>query len=579
MLKFTLLLENADISKLIIAIVIAVVIVAVGSFLFFFFMRNNHIKKQVHDLSKKYDSLHDMLTVQIESDLKRVLNISQINVEYEAVYNINNSNFNEIMSIEDAIALEAINGLNKLLIEKKYNQIKEDIEDVKIKVNELEEKCSKLSKSINEIINVDDDNRQEILKYRREFREVKDSYESHKNELKFLEDSFIAIFDKIESYFSEAEELLAGAHYEESKEKFPEIDHVIKALSKSISILPKLTMNAFVIMPNNINDLIDNYNVLTNQGYPLHHLKFQSAIDSYNAALEKIQNKLKLFQSKNVEYELNQIRDAILTLSNDFEQEVNARNYYSEEFDKIYNGSYRIENKFIKMRRSLPEYKVTYKLNESYVDDLDKIQKEIDELGSIKRTLDTYVHSSSQQPYSTLANKLKNLSNAMGQIEKDIEDVHLYLVSLRTDTNNGYSYMTKTFVELKQLESLLRKIGVPSITFTLTNDFKQCYEILNECGEVIHNLPIDVSLLNDYIKQLEKCLANVKEKLEDLPRLQKKAEDSIVYANQYRSAFDDVKTTLLRAEKSFFEGDFDRTSNETVAMLKKIKPETGKQSR
>ena len=55
-----------------------------------------------------------------------------------------------------------------------------------------------------------------------------------------------------------------------------------------------------------------------------------------------------------------------------------------------------------------------------------------------------------------------------------------------------------------------------------------------------------------------------------------KAEEAIVYANQYRQEFYDVRTTLSRAERSFNEGDFARTSNETVNMIKKIRPESGK---
>ena len=255
---------------------------------------------------------------------------------------------------------------------------------------------------------------------------------------------------------------------------------------------------------------------------------------------------------------------------------INARKYYKDEFDKIYNGSYKIENKFIKLRRSIPEYKVTYLLKENCVDSLENIQKEINELGTIKRTLDTYVHSSSQQPFSTLANKLKDLSDAMTQIETDIENMHKYLNSLRDDTNAGYEYITKTFVKLKNYESTLRKINVQSVTLSFNNDFKQCYQILSDCGDIINNLPIDVVSLNNNIALLQDYFDNLENRINVLPNLVRKAEESIVYANQYRQAFDDVKTTLNRAEKSFFEGDFVRTTDETVAMLKKIKPETGK---
>ena len=164
----------------------------------------------------------------------------------------------------------------------------------------------------------------------------------------------------------------------------------------------------------------------------------------------------------------------------------------------------------------------------------------------------------------------------MTQIETDIENMHKYLNSLRDDTNAGYEYITKTFVKLKNYESTLRKINVQSVTLSFNSDFKQCYQILSDCGDIINNLPIDVVSLNNNIALLQDYFDNLENRINVLPNLVRKAEESIVYANQYRQAFDDVKTTLNRAEKSFFEGDFVRTTDETVAMLKKIKPETGK---
>lgn len=573
---FLALLESADLSKLIVAIVIIVIVLGIGIGLFIFFAGIKHVKKQVNDLSERYDSLHNLLIVQLDSDLKRVNNISQINEEYESIYSLNKNLFDDILNQEDAAALNAINDLNRLLSEKKYKLIKDEIEDVKIKVDQLSDKCNRLSKSVNDIINTDDDNRQEILRYRREFREIRDDYDSHRNELRYIEESFTTVFDKIESYFVEAEKLLAGAHYVESKEKFPEIDHVIKALRKAIQTLPKLTTLTFVVMPNNIDELVKKYEELNSQGYPLHHLKFQSNIDSFNVSLEKIKGKLALFQSKNAEFELNQIRDAIMLLNDDLTAEIEAKKYYMEEFDKIYNGSYKIENKFIKLRRVIPEYKKTYLLKETCVDDLENIQREINELGAIKRRLDSYVHSSSQQPYSTLANKLKDLSDAMDNIEQDIDNAHKYLNSLKEDTDKDYACITETFVNLKKYECLLRKVSIPTVTATFKNEIAQCYRILNDCGEIISTMPIDVESLNNDVQRLIGGYSQLHDRIIVLPELMKKAEDSIVYANQYRQDFDDVRNTLLRAEKSFFEGDFVRTTDETITMLKKIRPETGK---
>ena len=64
--------------------------------------------------------------------------------------------------------------------------------------------------------------------------------------------------------------------------------------------------------------------------------------------------------------------------------------------------------------------------------------------------------------------------------------------------------------------------------------------------------------------------------MKDLSNLSVKAEDSIVYANRYREGFYEVKTTLIRAEKAFFEGDFIRTCDESLAVIKKNLLESGK---
>lgn len=561
----------------IVLIVIAIVaIVSLIVFLTIKFLSNKRIEKQVSDLSKQYDSLHDLLTDQLEKNLKRVLEISQENTDYEYTYNINFNMYQAVMNQEDCIAQKAINDINKLLSEKKYKIIKEELDLVKEKVHLLKEKCEQVNSSVNELILVDDENRQEILRYRCEFSAIKDEYELKKNELRFIESSFVGVFDKMEEYFSESERYLLGAHYVESKKNFPEMDKVMKALKKSVSLLPRLCTLSFVVVPNSVNDLTTRYNSMISEGYPLHHLKFQSIVDLFNNTLEAIQEKLKNFSTKNVEYELNQIKDLIKKITLDLDEEVKAREFFKSKYEEIYYGCGKIENKFVKLRKDLPKYKETYLLKDSCVDELDRVEKGVNNLALIKRTLDTYVHSSSSQPFSVLTERLLDLLNATQQIEGDIDSIQNYLVSLKDDTNNGYNYFTKLYLELKKCESQIRKFDVPLITYSFSEEFSQCYDLLIDCGNVVNNLPIDVNLLNENTNNLKILFEKIKTNLSRIEETIYKAEQSIVYANQYRQGFDDVKATLVRAEKLFFEGDFAKANNETINMIKKIRPDSGK---
>lgn len=567
---------SATTSRVIIALVIACAIVAAGVIIYIIFAGHIRIKKHVNEITKRYDKIHSLITVQLDNELKRIYSIAQANVEYEHIYTLNHDAYVSILNQEDTQAQAAINEINQFIIDKKYKNAKELIDIAKESVSQLENKYEKLSNSLGQIISIDEENRQEILRYRRYFREIKDSFESKKNELKYIDSSFTAVFDKIEQYFIESEKLLSAAHYNESKEKFPEIEKVLNALDRSIDILPKLVTLSYIVIPNNIDSLQQRYTELIQEGYPLHHLKVQSNIDSFNDALNKIYSRLKNFQSKNIEFELNQIRDAIITLNGDFDDEIKSRTYFKNNYEQIYNGSYGIENKFIKLRRSIPNYKVTYVLRDSCMEDMERIQSEINELGNIKRILDTYVHSSSQQPYSTLAKKLHDLAEAMNSITNDIENCHNYLSSLKRDTEDGFKYISKAYINLKNYESELRQINVQEFSNCFKTIFTQSYAYINEIGETVQRLPIDVDRVKDKLIPLKNNVDKIASQLQDQIDISIKAEESIVLANRYREGFYEVKTALLRAEKSFFEGDFIRTCDESVAIIKKNRPEIGR---
>ena len=561
----------------IVLLVIALVVIAVLAIIISIrLISNKRIEKQVNELNKKYESLYELLTERLEKDLKRVYEISQENIEYEYTYNINYNMYQAVLNQENSIAQKAIEDINRLLIDKKYKLIKDELELVKNKINDLEIKCNQVSESVSELITVDDENRQELLRYRCEFSSIKDEYELKKNELRFIESSFVSVFDKMEEYFSESEKLLLGAHYVESKKNFPEMERAMKALKKSVSLLPKLCTLTFIVVPNNVEELNRRYNEMVNDGYPLHHLKFQQVVDIFEQTLETLQERLKQFSTKNVEFELNQIKDAIMKITVDLDNEVKARDFFKSQYEEIYYGSNKIENKFMKLRKDLPKYKETYLLKDSCVDDLDRVEKGVNNLALIKRTLDTYIHSSSTQPYSSLAERLNELLGATKQIEDDIDSIQLYLSSLKEDTNNGYKYFTTLFIELKKCEAQIRKFDVPSVTYRFNELFSQCYDILQDCGHIINNLPINVSALNENVEQLKICFEKINTSLNEIEETIYKAEQSVVYANQYRQGFDDVKATLVKAEKSFFEGDFARTNSETINMIKKIRPESGK---
>lgn len=556
----------------VIGVIVLILLIAVCAI----FTSRRHAKKMVNDVSKRYRRYHDLLVNEISEELKRIYSIAQLNSDYQEVYTKNDEIYQNVLKNEDYKVSQDIDSLKLLLQQKKYKLIKEEVENARKSLSTLEERYTNLEKSLSKILSLDDENRQTLLTYQKKFRDIRDLAESKKFELKYIEPSLSSLFEKLEESFIEINNLFSCAHYQEAQEKFPELKRVIDALEKSLNVLPRLTTLAFVVIPNNLTELKNRYDELIGQGYPLHHLLFQSSVETFEKNLKHIQNRLTSFQTKNAEYELNQIKDSIFKLNEDFDLEVKAKEDFTSSFEELYNGSYQLENRFIKLRRVVPEYKSTYLLKDECLSSLEGIQREINELDTIKRNLDTYVHASSKQPYSLLNAKLLDLKECTEKIKEHIASVQSYLNSLKDDSENAYNYISKAYLELKDYESLLRKVNVKSLINAYKSNFARCYELIDNIGNVIKVTPIDVSAINEYVELLKQEEESLIANLANIEKQVNQAEEAIVYANQFRLKFYDVRTALMTAEKAFFEGDFARTADETVSILKKIRPEANK---
>ena len=559
-----------DQTQIIIAIIIALAIMVVSIVIYFIFSRSRGAKKIIVDIENRYKKIHELLTVQTSQEIKLIGNLSKNNVVFESIYESNRNIYDSILKREDVMAQEAIKELNDLFLDKKYKAVRLDAEQARIALNNLEEKHNRLSAAIAPIIDTHGTNKREIGEVRRLFHDVKGVFENKKGELKYIEESFEKFFSKIEDYFIDAEKLLNAAKYDEAKKNIPEIDKVLKSLSSALEVLPKLVTSCFVVIPNNVKELTERYESMIKQGYPLHHLRIINNVDQFNKKIEELKLKLHNFQLKNVDAELMKIREEILHINNELDDEINAEKYFKENYTSIYNESYQVSNRFLKLRRLIPNYKDTYLLRDTCLDTLQKVQNDISDLDRVKRMVDTFVHSPNPQPYTTLANRLEELENDTNAINNTINEMQSYLSSLKNDTESVYKYILDTYLALKNKESEIREIDIFEFSKTTVNDFKTCYELLNRACEIIKTRPIDIDSLKAIVNEVEASKNLINKKTNKSTELVKTAEEMVVRANAYRG-FIDVQNDMNIVENAFFEGDFTRTIDEAGKIIKKFK--------
>ena len=572
-----MILLNLTKDSMIYIVALALVLFIAGFVLIYVFViRRTSQRKTAKELEKRYKRIHTLLVEDIEQFIARLEYISNQNLEYIQYHEKYVRQYQEILQNNDRNSYVAISGLNSTLSGKKLKKIKNLINSTKTIVIEFDRKVMDLYNELNNLLQKDEEFHQEVIKLQRIYRDIKEKYTIHEGELKIIHESFEQFFTKIDQMFLECEELTSAARYEEANEKLPLIEQVLNALNSSFDQLPIFCVRVSKVIPKKMDEILVKYEQLQKENYPLHHLKINSKIETHRYTLDEVKRKLSLFDLTNVQNQLDIIDQDIMMMFKSFDDEQQAKIYFDQNSEKMYANTYELEKEFMKIKRKLPTYKDVYLIKDKYLEKIEELSNDIDNISLIKRDLDTFVHSSIRQPYSIIVMKMNDMSEEMQRIREIITDFNKYLVSLKNDAEDVYKKICDYFIKLKNAQYEVRNINVPDFSNRLKNSFDRSYAYLEEVGDIMKIQPLDVQRAIEILNYAEEIIDPLLKEVEESASQRKYAEDSIVYANQYRQGFLDCKYSLNNAVTSFFEGDFTRTIDETVAIIKKMRPDVKK---
>lgn len=556
-------------------LIIALIVIALICFFLVevFVISRNRYRRQIKDLETKYNFIHEQLVNDDKNLIGRIEFISARNVIYLQIHQQYSERYSSLLNKQDKQSYLAITSLKELVESKNYRGIKDIIESTKDSVTEFDKAVSDLSEDLWILLKPDEEIRQQAVKEKEKLRNLKDSFNEHVTELKPIESSFDLVFNAIEKLFSEFEELLDAANYDDAQDKLPTIAKLLDAMTGMMKDIPYLTTLASQVVPQRIRELQQTYTELEKEKYPLHHLQIKVTVEKIQSELEDVVKRLGDFRLDGIKGELDDMIDVIDIFFRQFEEEKEAKSLFDKEQSHISDNTYELEREFSKLKRYLPEFKSIYIIDEKYLDQLTMIQSDIDRMGAIKRDLDTFIHSSTKQPYSILLKKMRDLQSEMKKIRSTLDDFHVYLASLKSNSEKSYQEIRLWFKKLKEAEYIIRTINVQALSDTLDLQFRQAYTYLDELDEIIKTQPIDVKKLERINNEASVLINSLVSEVNTQDELRIRAEDAIVYANQLRTDFGIARSTLLVAENSFNEADFARASSEALGIIKKMRPE------
>ena len=545
---------------------------------YFLILRDRFAKRQIRELDRRVQFLHALLIGQDAQYVKRLEIISRTNLLYVDTHARFLKRFKEIRAKNDGDAEQAVSSLRDFIEVKDYAAFKEALPRINAIVDEYENLVNSLNDDLVKVVKPEEDCRQSALTYKEQLRRIKQDYYSKESELVIMADSFNEIFKFIDEKFQEFEGLVESAQYDEANTILPTLDNVLHELTSHMGDLPGLCTMLTVVIPEKIDSVSQAYKNLVEEKYPLYHLCVNQTIEEIQATIENFIKKIRTFEFDGVAEKLEEMSTKLDNFFTSFDEEKMSREQFEGNNENVYSTVNLIERNFIKLRNTIPEVEKYFIINEEHKTKINEIQSNINKVGALKRSLDTYIHSATKQPYSLLVNKMNELSTASNSIISDIDEYNRYIASLKSDAESAYNVVYTFYDKVKKAEAQVREINVAKCSEKYAPKFEQLYSLLNQINELLVNSPIDVDQINKLLRDLFEIsndLLDDGEVAQDYSMMIL-AESSIMYANRHRHHLADIDQLIDQAETYFQNGDFENASIITSNALKKIKQENGR---
>lgn len=538
--------------------------------LYIFVISRNSVKKQIRELEKKYSYLDALLIGQDSQYIHRLEIISRSNLLYVDKYSEFSKRFKEIFDNDDKFAESMIRQLKSLVENNQYKNIKLVINDAKKTIAIFEEAVNELDRDLYNVIKPEEEARQIIIRIKENYRRVKQIFYSNSNDLELVGASFTKVFDRLDQSFTEFEAHIESAEYEEANALIPIVDQVVQALGTALEELPNLCILVENVIPEKIQELSDNYNLVEKSGVPLFNLSYWKKVDRWNAGVADVRQRLIDLNTAGCKEELNKIIDEIEDVRQLLNTEVDDKDIFEKESGELYAQVISLEKEFLKICSLLPEIRAVFEVSEEQLANIDVLKENMNKLGSSKRSLDNFIHSGTKQPYSLLRKKLAELQADYDIAKTSLDNFTAYLDSLKVNSEEAYSLVFVYYYRCKQIEATLRDIGIPEIHNDFQGQLENCYELLNEIDKTLKVQPIRVAYINDKVEELKKLSNNFFEEVENKYREEQLAESAVVYANRDRNHQTDVHQQLCILENQFFQGEFVKVYHEANAIFQRM---------
>ena len=468
--------------------------------------------------------------------------------------------------------------LSNMLLEAEYSLKQKDYKSTIYKIAKLEMELYKVKTNsefllgeIKEITNSESKSRSAITKYRAEYRELYEKFNSTKETYGKFAGVVQAQFEVIAKRFEDFEAIMDNNEFDEVATIINIIDELLKHMAIVIEEVPSIYLLTYNVLPKRIEEIVNIYNDMVLENYPLDYLNVEENVSSANAKIKDIIIRTKSLNLQNSLFELKVLLDYFDSLFVDFENEKRARNSYQEKLTSFSERLDKMNGILKEIFSSMDNLTNIYNLNEEKIELIKEVSKNVDKLNDNYKSLNDHVGNHTFA-FSQLLKEVDGLSRDLSDSEEKLDSALNEIGSMRDDEIRARHQLEEIKMVLKESKNKMRECNLPVIPNGYYIELKEASLAIAEIVKELAKKPITIEILNTRVDTARDLVLKLYKRTNDLLKNARMSEAAIVYGNRYRSSYNEINKQLNNSEKLFYQGEYSKSLVNTISVLKTIDP-------
>ena len=532
------------------AIVISFVIVIV---LLHFIKKaeNKHYKKILQKLEVQRNQV---ASTPVLLELSKVEPIIK-NDKMEEKYNQWRDKFDVIKNDRLSVIDDMLIDLDLYIDKRDYKSFGYRVTKTEIELYKVRESAEHLLEEIKDITLSEEKYRSIITKLKTKYRTLNREFNEHRELYGFMQESMEMQLENIEKRFLDFEKVMEINDYGEVVHICKALDNMIDHMDVLIKELPDVLLMVDKVIPNRMKEVESTYNDMVGKGYVLDYLNLEYNIEESKKNIDSIVDKVKMINLEGCMFDLKTILEYYDSIFIDFEKERLSRKVYEETLSDFSKKLEKTNNAVSDVYDQIDDIKNMYDLNDDDINIIHEVNKILVVINDDYKKL-IQKDAAKSCPYSKLNEELEKLSTRLIEMEDEFEKALKSLGNMYDDEVRAREQLDEIQVFLKSCKNMMRRCKLPIITDNYFVQLDEANEAIKEVIKELEKKPIVIKTLNTRVDTARDLVLKLYNTTNEMIKNANLAELAIMYANRYRSVYNDIEQSLDDAEKMFFNGKY-----------------------